>query len=220
MTMIAATWFGTIKQLQPHQIGLSITYFGLFGALWLKSFPWLAMTSIRGWTWFAGMTTLTAMAIIAFLVVCARPSRHRADGQTLAACLFCIFCAALIAWLSGSSGGAAPFYEFLRSRGLAENLAELTNFIFRKTVHFAFYGVFALAAYRTARLGGSRNPALGALLFVICHSVFDEVRQWGVPDRSGSPLDVLLDLAGVTAFLYWAHRRSPRNLIGTSGNVR
>jgi VanZ family protein len=204
MTLGASTWFGHIVRLRPRQIGLSVGYFGLFGALWLKSFPPMAVTALRGWTSLLGMFAFSCIALLALLIVFFKADR--ADRSVLVGALACIFCSAMIALLSGSSGGAAAFYEFLVSRGFADNLAETTNFVFRKSVHFGFYGFFAVMAFRTARLGGAPKPVIAALAFVMMHSVFDEVRQWSVPNRTGSAWDVLLDLLGVLAFLYWANR--------------
>ncbi|MEQ1821247.1 MAG: VanZ family protein [Fimbriimonadaceae bacterium] len=204
MTIFASTWFGRIERLRPYQIGLSAMYLGLFGALWLKSFPSLSITAARGWAWLFGMFIFASVAALAGLIVFLKADRD--SRGTLVGALSCIFCGAMIALLSGSAGGAAPFIQFLLSQGLAINWAELVNITFRKSVHLGFYGFFAVMAFRTARLGGLRQPIVASLIFVMAHSVFDEVRQWGVPDRTGSPFDVLIDLIGVLAFLAWANK--------------
>lgn len=86
---------------------------------------------------------------------------------------------------------------------LSEVAATAVNFVFRKSVHIVAYGALALSAYRVAWGQGAtpRRSACAAYSWAVPHAVLDEFSQSRVATRSGSPWDVLLDIAGMTAFV-------------------
>jgi VanZ family protein len=73
------------------------------------------------------------------------------------------------------------------------------HFVVRKTAHAVEYGVLALLAWlalrRSFRLSPRRSAVL-ALAIVSAVGIADEAHQMRLATRTGSPLDVMLDLAG------------------------
>ena len=63
----------------------------------------------------------------------------------------------------------------------------------RKLVHAASYGLLWWLWYRAL---GLRNPA-AAIAITLAYAVSDEYHQTFVEGRHGSPVDVLIDAAGV-----------------------
>lgn len=127
-------------------------------------------------------------------------------GRISALVLMCL----ALGYLSGKRGSGGGWELWL-----VENLqwtqaqAEFAVHFFRKTVHFVFYGTLALLVYGWLHRQPhqKQNPIVIAILFVICIAAYDETRQFGTPGRSGSALDVALDLAGASTFLALAERR-------------
>ena len=72
--------------------------------------------------------------------------------------------------------------------------------IIRKTAHFTEYAVLGLLACRAflASAPGwlSRHPFIAALVLVCLVAVVDESQQSFNPARTGSPIDVLIDVSG------------------------
>ena len=119
----------------------------------------------------------------------------------------------LVAAFSGAVGGADPMIAWLQSVfGWSLERAEIGTFIFRKSVHFIFYGVlsFSLARAALAAKLDFNIAARLAVIWAIGHSVFDEATQMSFDSRSGSFWDVLIDMsgAGVALFIVWLHWRS------------
>lgn len=87
-----------------------------------------------------------------------------------------------------------PLFEAL---GVTD--VELMTLLVRKCAHFSEYAVLGVLGWnlfgRLRALGEARRP-WGALL-VAAVPVLDETLQLFVPGRSGSPVDVCIDLAGV-----------------------
>ncbi len=92
--------------------------------------------------------------------------------------------------------------------------AGLCYIVFRKSLHFVEYGILAGLVYRAFRAG--RGPrwkgawALQAGVFAITYGFLDEFLQSFVPNRNGSPIDWLVDTAGILAALFAVHRWSRR----------
>jgi len=115
---------------------------------------------------------------------------------------------------------AADFLLLLPSgqpRKLAPQLAErLTpeqlhalNYAFRKLGHGTGYFVLTLLGYWAFRcsFGLDARPALRwAILTSLLRAVLDEIHQAFVPGRTGTPVDVLIDAAGI-ALAAWLIRR-------------
>jgi VanZ family protein len=80
----------------------------------------------------------------------------------------------------------------------------------RKTVHFIFYGLMGAMAWRACFVASSevRHAWVFGLSFVLAHALFDEARQALYASRTGSPWDVLLDVAGAAAGIWLIGRRA------------
>ncbi|HUF04754.1 MAG TPA: VanZ family protein [Aridibacter sp.] len=127
--------------------------------------------------------------------------------------------------LAFSTGGASmnrtsmfirPFLEFLFP-GAPESTLLFYHVMIRKSAHFIEYAILAALAVRAFR-GSSRlllasHPFLAALLAVALVAVVDETYQSFEPSRTGSPIDVLIDLSGALAALAagWFIMRKPEN---------
>ena len=80
------------------------------------------------------------------------------------------------------------------------------DLIGRKIIHAASYGVLWWLWQRAL---GVRSP-LPAALITIAYAISDEYHQSFVEGRHGSPIDVLIDTAGVAiAIAVHARRRAP-----------
>ncbi len=93
---------------------------------------------------------------------------------------------------------------------------DLLHYLVRKTGHVLAYGLLGFLDFRAVRGGGSgwtlRWSVIAVVLAVIVASV-DEWHQSFVPDRTGTPVDVLIDCAGATlAQVIWkaTEARGPR----------
>ncbi len=76
---------------------------------------------------------------------------------------------------------------------------EEAHFLVRKAAHFSEYALLAFLWFR-ALADGQRHDVVRAigLSFAICalYAVTDEFHQSFVPDRTASPVDVLIDSSG------------------------
>ena len=77
--------------------------------------------------------------------------------------------------------------------------------IFKKAGHFLGYTGLALLALR-AVLDWQR-PYLTAFIIVFLFSISDEFHQTFIPGRSGSPVDVAIDMSGALTCLWLIHWR-------------
>ncbi len=111
--------------------------------------------------------------------------------------------AALVAYFSSGHGGPEPMEHWYERYGLSKATADALTHIFRKTVHFTFYGTVGLSTVTAVRrAGASQGEALrAAFLVTLAVASCDELRQSGYANRSGSPWDVLLDLSGAVTFV-------------------
>jgi VanZ family protein len=73
----------------------------------------------------------------------------------------------------------------------------------RKLVHMASYGLLWWLWYRAL---GLRNPA-AAIALTLAYAVSDEYHQTFVEGRHGSPIDVMIDAAGVVLAVAASRRR-------------
>jgi VanZ family protein len=84
--------------------------------------------------------------------------------------------------------------------------------VLRKLGHVTGYALLALAWWRAFR--GLRHPYHGFSALVasgavsLAYAISDEIHQTFVADRSGTPVDVLLDSLGIAAALLLAARLS------------
>lgn len=120
--------------------------------------------------------------------------------------------ALLVATFSGDAGGANPMGSWLASLGLTPDQAHTFVLVFRKTIHFLFYATVGFAGTAAARSGGeepdrARWIGLGCALLL---ASFDEARQFSAATRTGSPIDVALDMTGAFVGSLLALRASRR----------
>ena len=115
--------------------------------------------------------------------------------------------------LSQTSRIIRPILEFLFPAESPETIT-LYHGIIRKFAHFAEYAVLGLLASRAFTESVFRwRPYVLAVLLVCVVAAIDETNQSFNPNRTGSAVDVLIDvLGGLTAvgFYYWlsVRRRS------------
>jgi VanZ family protein len=134
-------------------------------------------------------------------------SRRRSARRGIAlAWLWVLLWAAVIWTLGGDDFSASATNSRLAEwlRWLVEDLDPLTRYRLaigiRKSAHFIEYAVLALLTFRAALIAAGRNrlasAAWVALFIVASLASADEARQAFSPVRTGSPYDVLLDIAG------------------------
>jgi VanZ family protein len=134
--------------------------------------------------------------------------------------------AAVAAWtlviglFSGSAFSAAVTFSYLeygigplvRILGLSPEAAQLVRLLVRKAAHVGEYAVLGFLALRALRLSLPPASAAGlALALSLGVAAADELHQATTPDRTGTPRDVALDLAGAAlgvALRSHARRRS------------
>jgi VanZ family protein len=125
----------------------------------------------------------------------------------------------LIFYLSSQAGSPENSAGWLMAllRAVAPQLAErLTpeqlhtlNYAFRKLGHGTGYFVLTLLGYWAFRRSfgmDSRRALRWAILTSLLRAVLDEIHQAFVPGRIGTPVDVLIDAAGI-ALAAWLIRR-------------
>ncbi len=110
---------------------------------------------------------------------------------------------------SSTSRFILPLLHWLLPQASPETLAMLHGVI-RKSAHFIEYFILSLLLLRGVRgqRGGWKLAwGLAAVFIAACYAVLDELHQAFVPERTGSPLDSLLDTYGAAAaqLLAWAY---------------
>ena len=96
-------------------------------------------------------------------------------------------------------------FDELSAREQQRRIAEINPYV-RKMAHFCEFALFgALAVLCFFKAEHRKRPLIIALCAGALLAVCDETLQTGVPGRSGSPVDMLIDTAGVTAgtMLIW-----------------
>lgn len=97
--------------------------------------------------------------------------------------------------------------------------------LIRKSAHFFEYAILALLAFRAALISAARTRVVTAcwvaLFFVGTLAAADELRQAFSAVRTGSPYDVLIDLAGggvgLIGVLFVTRRmRAPKAAVGAA----
>lgn len=90
----------------------------------------------------------------------------------------------------------------------------LLNRIFKKSAHAIGYGMLAISYARALAGSGVRQAVPLALCFAILYGISDEWHQTFVPNRFGSPFDVLIDTTGASIGLYvWQRTRRAKAAI-------
>jgi VanZ family protein len=86
-----------------------------------------------------------------------------------------------------------PLLEYLFPSALPETLTIYHGYI-RKLAHLAEYAILAILARRA--FTNFPRPYLTAIGLVAAVAIVDESRQSFDPRRTGTPVDVIIDLAG------------------------
>lgn len=192
MLSIALLTFPGGERPVQNFIALAL-YVPVFSVFWIRSFESFHPThAIQA----AVVCGACSSAVGSAILLLRQENVRRAVPWLLAA----TFCGLLISFFSGSRGGADPMVQFIQQvLGLTTETAESVVTATRKVLHFLFYGLLArFAAIGAFRAGASlRQAATFAILWGCSHAVFDETRQFFSPGRTGSPWDVLLDVAGM-----------------------
>jgi VanZ like family len=142
------------------------------------------------------------------------------ERGTLARWLPVLVWAGCIGWFSGDAFSARSTHNYIDPviRFLFGDLSpegfRFAHAVVRKTAHFVEYAFLAFLLVRA--LAAKRGPvALAvvgqAILYSALYASADELHQYFVPSRGGSPMDVALDTLGATtgAFLmFWRRGRS------------
>jgi hypothetical protein len=91
---------------------------------------------------------------------------------------------------------------------ITEGAADL---VLRKCAHMAVFGLLGAGCLRALAFHGlrGRTALLGAAALAIAYSISDEFHQTFVTGRSGSPIDVAIDVVGIALALA-VIARSPR----------
>lgn len=116
-----------------------------------------------------------------------------------------------------------PLIDWLLANADATTRLQIHAFV-RKSAHFVEYAILALLAFRAAILTAERHrigtACWVALFFVATVAAADEIRQGFSAVRTGSPYDVLIDLAGgivgLIGVLVIMRRARGGRLLGTS----
>ena len=131
--------------------------------------------------------------------------------------------AAFISWFSTDAFSARSTNSYIDPvlRLLFGDLApasfRLAHSIVRKSAHLIEYAILGGLTCRALTTPGARvPPAMIARTLIYCavYAVLDEAHQTFVPSRTGSGIDVLVDIAGATAgtmlLTCWRATRTPR----------
>jgi VanZ family protein len=187
----------------PQRLPLILIYGGGFIALWALTNEYIHESPLQTLVQSFGVVLSAGVAVLAlvrltFLNLADRKFR-RVSRWMIGSFLF----AWVIAYMSSAAGGADPMIAWFSSLGLGQQHAELATLTVRKGIHFLFYGLMAVVAWKAAKVGGatSGGAVSYALGFALLHAVFDELRQTLTPERTGSAWDVLLNMAGALVLL-------------------
>ncbi len=190
-----------------------------FIATWCTGTLWFWMRSATLGTTEGKLSTTDPIVVVfmllwfASIIWLVQTVRRGAASGAIRFGLLLLLCSWAIGFLSSNSGGASPMIQIVQSLfhadyGTAYNIV----FVLRKIIHFTFYGTVSLVAlgflFRT--VGRERSLLWLALCIALALAAFDELRQSGMTQRTGSVYDVLLDLSGVAVFLGFAWRRESR----------
>lgn len=122
-------------------------------------------------------------------------------GKQISAWLPLVLWAALIFKLSsGSVPVASPVYW--------------QDFVFKKTAHVVFFGIFSVLSYRALRINrqNSKLSAILAIILTIIYGISDEIHQSFTQTREARVRDVGFDTLGALismAVLYYVIPNTP-----------
>lgn len=132
----------------------------------------------------------------------------------------------LIAWFSTKSWGGDETGELVEQilrvvwPSLLERLSasqlETINFLVRKAAHFVEYAVLASLIVLAVVRGFGRSigkALIVGFLLAIAVATADEIHQVLVPNRTGNPLDIVLDATGAAFACVLIRSRSTRRAV-------
>ncbi len=174
------------------------------GAVWMRSEGLMTMGGRAITTEMMALAWLAAIATPALILAGVWRHRLRSARSYLPWLAVLIVLSVIVAQSSNSGAGAGRMVDFMiRHFHFSKESAETVVVVFRKTIHFTFYGLVGFAAWRGGRDGGLWKDRL--LLFAFAATLvvasFDEIRQSTQVGRTGSIWDVLLDMAGAAVFI-------------------
>ncbi len=119
--------------------------------------------------------------------------------------------ATLILIFSGEAGGSGTttlLLQTLLPAGISPEAFALIHLLVRKTGHLLAYGLLGVLNVRALQ-----GRALLAITLAAAVSILDEWHQSYVPLRTGTPIDVVIDIAGaalaVAAWCQFARKAPP-----------
>jgi VanZ family protein len=93
----------------------------------------------------------------------------------------------------------------------------LAHNVVRKSAHTLEYAILGALTCRALTASGERVPwaiVIRTLAYCAAYALMDEAHQTLVPSRTGSPIDVVIDVTGATVgtllLTSWRNRRQPR----------
>jgi len=202
----ASTVFPALSQWQTR-LAFASGFGCVFLLVWARFQVQFELQHSRLWL----LTIVLLVGLLAFLIFVDRAVTK--ERRLPLALILAVTFAFGVAMLSGDRGGQSHTHQWLIDWfGLHPDLAGKVNGVIRKAVHFLVYGS---AAFLTARAVERQKGSLGLSLaagvaWPLPLAIFDEWNQSRHPSRGASPWDVLLDLAGMAAFLglyAWLRRR-------------
>lgn len=113
--------------------------------------------------------------------------------------------------MSETSRIIRPILEFLFPAATPETIGFYHGMI-RKLAHFAEYAVLGLLAFRAfVRSRFQNRPFVVSILLALVIAVIDETGQSFNAERTGSAVDVLIDVAGACCAIavLWLARKQP-----------
>jgi VanZ family protein len=127
------------------------------------------------------------------------------------------YIAPLVAWMliiffsSSDAGNADNTHSLIRrlielispeqARNISSATLNVVNLVVRKAAHVTEYAILTLLAVRAIQWGEptlKRSAFFGAFFLSAAYACGDEFHQRFVASRSSSPIDVAIDLAGIT----------------------
>jgi len=194
-------------------MAIAMVYLALFALSWLWPGPGVYL-HLDGPSWAAELPSDPAIMILTLTVTLVSLGvLSQGNSRRLVYALLLIAMGLVISRLSGEAGSPGWMLAFFRDTvGLSQYAAEIATIIVRKTIHFGFYGCMALSAASFASTFNTRvvNIHNFATVWTLGHAAFDEMRQSQTPSRTGTIIDVILDLTGVAFALFLWNRHQKR----------
>ncbi len=97
-----------------------------------------------------------------------------------------------------------PILRAVLGRSFSEEAFDLIHYLIRKSSHVIEYAILGGLWYRAVNpglRGWSRKVAIAACALSVVYAALDEFHQAFTSEREGSPLDVMIDSAGVLVAL-------------------